>query len=151
MRLVFVTLAIVTLVFALATDQPAIGLAALFLLAHDALGLWASFAVHELGHAVGLMNARGVSAVTVERNLLRLSITPHGSIRGRDAFVAAALGPACCIAIGLVLWVTVPQLLLHVWYLGHAVFLLPVFGDGRAMVASARRWNERIVLGGAGV
>lgn len=145
-RLVFVAIAGATLAFAFATGQPMIGLAALFLFAHDLLGLWGSFAIHELGHAVVLMNAHGVSAVTLERSLLRLSITPHGSIRGRDAFLAAAFGPACCIAIGVGLWLAVPHLFLHVWYLGHAIFLLPVFGDGRTLAASARRWNDRILL-----
>ena len=135
-----------TVLLAYATGQPAIAIAALILMAHDVLGLWGSFAIHELGHALVLGRARGVAAITVERGLLRLSVTPHGSILGRDAFLAAAVGPGCCVAIGLLLWACAPHTMLHAWYLAHAVFLTPLFNDGRTLIRSSRRWNGRLRL-----
>jgi|GEM_PF-3274505 len=135
-----------TVLLAYATEQPTIAIAVLLLMAHDVLGLWGSFAIHELGHALVLGRASGVSAITVERGLLRLSVTPHGSILGRDACLAAAVGPGCCVAIGLLLWACAPDSMLHVWYLAHAVFLTPLFNDGRALIRSSRRWNTRLQL-----
>lgn len=135
-----------TLALAFATDQPAVTIAILALIAHDVLGLWGSFAIHELGHALVLTYAQGVSAITMERNHWRLSVTPHGTISGRDVFVAAVVGPGCCVAIGVVLWICAPHLMLHVWYLAHALFLTPLFNDGRALIVSSRRWNERLML-----
>lgn len=150
-RLVFGAAAAATLFFAAITAQPAIGLAVVILIAHDILGLWASFAIHELGHAVALGTTPDVSAITLERTSLRLSVTPHGSILGRDAFLAAVLGPACCVAIGILLWALVPQSLLHVWYLAHGIFLTPLFADGRTMLRSLTGWSARLPLPGPGV
>ncbi|MEV4669676.1 hypothetical protein [Microbacterium sp. LWO12-1.2] len=147
-RLVFWAAAAATLLVAAASAQPAIALAVLTLITHDVFGLWASFAIHELGHAIVLRRAPGVSALTLERTPLRLSVTPHGSIRGRDAFFAAVLGPLCCVAIGTLLWALVPQSLLHIWYLAHGIFLTPLFSDGRTMLRSARAWRAWLPLRG---
>lgn len=134
-----------TLVLAVSLDQPGVASALLAVTVHYLFGLCASFAIHELSHAVTLTRAPGVTAVTLERTLLRISVRPHGSIRGRDAFLCASLGPLTCVAVGALLWGLAPQLLVHVWYLGHAVFLTPVFPDGRIMIVAARCWNRVIV------
>ncbi|GGM38830.1 hypothetical protein [Microbacterium saperdae] len=148
-RLTFGAAAATTLLVAALTTQPAIGLAVVIVITHDVFGLWASFAIHELGHAVVLGTAPGVSAITLERTSLRLSVTPHGSILGRDAFLAAVLGPLCCVAIGLLLWALAPQSFLHIWYLVHGVFLTPLFSDGRTMLRAAAAWRARIPLPGS--
>lgn len=141
-HVVFATTTAATLAFALLSDQPAIGDAVGAVALHYALGLWASFAVHELGHAALLMTAPGVTAVTLQRTALRISITPHGRMLGRDAFLTALCGPGCCVVIGVVLWLTLPQLLLHVWYLAQAVFLTPVFSDGRTLLRGIGAWSR---------
>ncbi|KJQ53238.1 hypothetical protein [Microbacterium sp. SA39] len=141
-HLVFAVVIGSSLILAVALDQPLIVDALLVVAAHYVVGLCASFALHELVHAVVLMKAPGVCAVTLERTALRISVRPLGEVRGRDAFIGAASGPACCVGLGLLLWAIAPNLLLHPWHLLHAVFLTPVFHDGRIMIVSARSWNR---------
>ncbi|WP_155806779.1 hypothetical protein [Leifsonia xyli] len=50
------------------------------------------------------------------------------------------------VAVGAGLAAIVPSQGFHCWYLCHAVFLLPVFGDGRSVIVGARAWSARIVL-----
>ena len=133
-----------TAVLAFLFDQAAIVGALLGVAAHYVFGLCASFAIHELGHAVVLQRAPGVTAITLERTLLRISVRPHGSIRGRDAFLSALAGPLLCTAIGVVLWLVAPHLMLHFWFLLHALFLTPAFSDGRILVVGARSWDRSI-------
>lgn len=122
-------------------DQLGILSALLAVGVHYVCGLCASFAIHELGHAVVLLKAPGVTAITLERTLLRISVRPCGSIRGRDAFLSALAGPLLCTAIGVVLWFAAPHLLLHPWFLAHALFATPAFNDGRVLLVAARSWN----------
>lgn len=129
---------------AIVFDQPGILGALLTVGVHYVCGLCASFALHELGHAAVLRSAPGVTAITLERTLLRISVRPHGSIRGRDAFLCALAGPLLCTAIGVVLWLILPQLLLHFWFLIHALFLTPAFSDGRILIVGARSWDRSI-------
>lgn len=133
-----------TTIFAVLSDQPGILSAVLAVAAHYVLGLWASFAVHEGGHAVVLMHARGVTALTMERTVWRLSISAHGTILGRDAFLAALAGPGACAVVGVALWALAPEILLHGWYLAHAIFLTPLFNDGRTLLSAARAWNRTL-------
>lgn len=129
---------------AIVFDQPGILDALLAVGVHYVCGLCASFAIHELGHAVVLLRAPGVTAITLERTLLRISVRPHGSIRGRDAFLSALAGPLLCTAIGVVLWLVAPHLMLHFWFLLHALFLTPAFSDGRILAVGARSWDRSI-------
>ncbi|MFS0912157.1 hypothetical protein AB3M89_10225 [Microbacterium sp. 179-I 3D2 NHS] len=130
------------LVFAQLTGQPAVVDALLVLALHYVVGVWAGYAVHELGHAAALSRSPGVTALTLERSLLRVSVVPHGSLSGREAFIGAVSGPLSCVAIGAVLWMLVPQVHLHGWYLMHAIFLTPVFADGRVALRSLRHWRS---------
>lgn len=143
-HVVFATTTAATLAFAIVSDQPAIGGAVGALVVHYVFGLWASFAVHELGHAALLMTAPGVTAVSLQRTALRISITPHGTMLGRDAFLTALCGPGCCVVIGVALWLLLPHPLLHVWYLAHAVFLTPVFADGRTLWRGIGAWSRPV-------
>ncbi|WP_223624589.1 hypothetical protein [Microbacterium sp. EST19A] len=144
MHLVFGASMAAATAVAIVFDQPGILDALLAVGVHYVCGLCASFAIHELGHAVVLCRAPGVTAITLERTLLRISVRPHGSIRGRDAFLSALAGPLLCTAIGVVLWLVAPHLLLHPWFLLHALFLTPAFSDGRILVVGARSWDRSI-------
>ncbi|MCE0509598.1 hypothetical protein V8Z69_14785 [Microbacterium aurugineum] len=127
---------------AIVFDQPGILGALLVVGMHYVCGLCASFAIHELGHAILLSWSPGVTTITLERTLLRISVRPHGSIRGRDAFLTAVAGPSLCVVIGMLLWLAVPHVQLQGWFLFHALFLTPAFNDGRIMLIGARSWNR---------
>lgn len=138
MHILFAALLTITVSLGTLTGQTAIVGAALTLAVHYVVGLCGSFALHELGHLAVLSRATGVTAVTLERSLWRTSISPHGRVRDRDAVLAAVAGPGVCMVAGAALWVFAPGLQLHGWHLAHAVFLLPIFNDGRTLWSVSR-------------
>lgn len=140
MHLIFAGVSVAAGVLGIMTGQTALVAGTAVLASHYVCGLCGSFALHELGHLIVLRRCTGVTDLTLERTLWRISVSAHGRIRGRDMLVAAVAGPGGCIAIGLALLLTCPQLLLHAWFLAHAVFLLPLFADGRAAIAGIRSW-----------
>lgn len=148
-HLTFGALVAATAVLGAVTAQPGITHGVAALAAHYVFGLCCSFALHELGHLLVLSRADDVTAITVERTLWRLSVSAHGRIRARDAVLSAIAGPGSCVVAGIALLLLMPQAHLHPWFLAHAVFLLPVFGDGRAVMAvvragrTARRSDEQ--------
>lgn len=142
LHLAFGALVVATGSLAVVTEQTGISDAVVALVAHYVLGLCGSFALHELGHLFALSRAEGVTAITVERTLWRLSVSAHGRIRGRDALLAALAGPGACVAAGAALLLLAPHSHLHLWYLAHAVFLVPVFGDGRTVLAVILSWRS---------
>jgi hypothetical protein len=93
-------------------------------------GLTVSFALHECVHAAVLKRITTVTEVTVERTWARISLIPHGRMTGWQVATVAASGPVACVLAGAVLAVPHATRPLSWWYLGHALFLLPVFGDG---------------------
>lgn len=107
--------------------------------AYAAIGLGAAFALHEVAHAAVLRRCRGVSHVLVTVTPWRFSLEPRGTMSPGQLFLVALAGPGAVVAAGLVLRMTVPQLGLHWWFLAHLVFLLPVFGDGRSLLAALGR------------
>ncbi|MFJ6728004.1 hypothetical protein ACIQPQ_24210 [Streptomyces sp. NPDC091281] len=98
-----------------------------------ALGLAASFALHESAHVVVLKRIRTVTHLTIERTAWRTSVIPEGTMTARQTAVVALAGPAACVAVGALLWVADLDRNLAWWYLAHIAFLLPPFGDGRAL------------------
>ena len=138
MNTVFAVLLTATVALGAITGQSAIVGAALMIAVHYAAGLGGSFALHELGHLAVLSRATGVTAITLERSLWRTSISPHGRVGDRDAVLAALAGPGACVVVGAALWLLAPGLQLHGWYLAHAVFLIPVFNDGRILWSVSR-------------
>lgn len=122
-----------TLVFAAASGDWVLFRWCLLLTMHGAVGLWLSFAIHEAAHLAMLSKVKGVAA-QVDFKLLRVSVVPYGTMSGWQIVCVALLGPLVCVAIGIGLALAVPDLQLQWWYLGHAVFLLPVFGDGRSLI-----------------
>lgn len=138
LHLIFGALVVATAALALVTEQTGISDAVGALTVQYVLGLCCSFALHELGHLFALTRAEGVTAITVERTLWRLSVSAHGRLRGRDTLLAALAGPGACVAAGSVFLLVAPHSQLHLWYFAHAVFLVPVFGDGRAVLSVLR-------------
>ena len=61
--------------------------------------------------------------------------------------VVGLSGPLADASLGFALWCVMPGSGLHFWFIGHLVFVLPLFGDGRAIVSGARRWAETGVVG----
>ncbi len=104
-----------------------------------AIGLGGAFAVHEVAHAAVLRHCPGVSHLIVSATPWRLSLEPRGVITPGQVVRVALAGPGTTAAVGLVLWVAVPQAGLHWWFLAHLLFLLPVFGDGRSLLIGATR------------
>ncbi|GAA2633727.1 hypothetical protein [Streptomyces vastus] len=102
------------------------------------LGLVAPFALHESAHALVLKRIRTVTHITIERTAWRTSVIPEGAMTARQTAVVALAGPSACIAVGALLWLPGLDRTLAWWYLAHIVFLLPFFGDGRALWHSFR-------------
>ncbi len=111
-------------------------LASLIML-HTAFGLLGSYVVHECGHFVGLGLCTHVSMVSVTSTPFRLSLNPAGQLTTRAALGVAVAGPLSAVLVGAGLWVLFPELGLGWWYLGHAAFLAPCFGDGRGGAQAA--------------
>ncbi|WP_374010150.1 hypothetical protein [Leifsonia sp. LS-T14] len=129
-----------------ASDVNLAGLAGGFTL-HALVGLVGSFALHEAAHTGALRRAApGIRSITLTLTGLRMSLTPAGTIVGKQIAFVALMGPLLTAAAGAVLWATVPDLRLHLWFIGHVVFLAPCFGDGRAIITGARRWSSSVEL-----
>lgn len=96
-------------------------------------GLTASFSLHECLHAAVLKRITTITAVALERTWGRISLVPHGRMTGWQAAAVAASGPVGCVLAGALLALPEATRPLSWWYLGHALFLLPVFGDGIAL------------------
>ncbi|MEH0582450.1 MULTISPECIES: hypothetical protein [Streptomyces] len=99
-----------------------------------ALGLVAPFALHESAHALVLKRIRTVTHIAIERTAWRTSVIPEGTMTARQTTVVALAGPAACVAVGAFLWLSGLDRPLAWWYLAHIGFLLPFFGDGRALL-----------------
>lgn len=109
------------------------------LVLHLLVGLVGGFLAHELGHALALRWwAPQVHRLRLEATWTRISITPCGQMTGGQVIAAAVAGPGICIVLGLALSLLPSTWGVQVWFLLHAVFLLPCFGDGRAILASLR-------------
>ncbi|WP_282697177.1 metalloprotease family protein [Streptomyces sp. CC208A] len=107
------------------------------------LGLVASFALHESAHVLVLRRTSTVTHITVERTAWRTSVIPHGTLTPRATALVALAGPTACAALGALLWLSALDRALAWWYLAHLVFLLPCFGDGRALWRAAREARNR--------
>ena len=112
---------------------------ALGVFVHMSAGMLGSYVVHESGHFVALGFCGGVTAVSVESRLARISLRPEGELTPREAIGVAVAGPFGCLNVGAVLMALTPEFGLGWWYLAHVVFLAPCFGDGRALLAALRR------------
>lgn len=103
-----------------------------------ALGLVAPFALHESAHALVLKRIRTVTHIAIERTAWRTSVIPEGTMTARQTAAVALAGPAACVAVGALLWLPGLDRPLAWWYLAHIGFLLPFFGDGRALLRALR-------------
>ena len=102
------------------------------------LGLVVPFALHESAHALVLKRIRTVTHISIERTAWRTSVLPEGTMTARQTAMVALAGPSVCAAVGALLWLPGLDRPLAWWYLAHIVFLLPFFGDGRALWHSFR-------------
>ena len=103
-----------------------------------AVGLVGSFVVHETAHVILLRRIAGVTHIAIGQTLWRFSVMPVGSLTAAQTAGVAAAGPLACVTVGALLWSITPISSLAWWYFGHALFLLPVFGDGRCLVTALR-------------
>ncbi|WKK26999.1 hypothetical protein QZH56_16240 [Streptomyces olivoreticuli] len=108
-----------------------------------ALGLVASFALHESAHVLVLKRIRTVTHIAIERTAWRTSVIPQGTMTARQTATVALAGPSVCVAVGTLLWLSGLDRPLSWWYLAHVVFLLPLFGDGQALWRSFRKGLSR--------
>jgi len=107
------------------------------------LGLVASFVLHESAHVAVLKRVGTVTRIAPDRTAWRTSVTPEGALTARESAAVALAGPCSCVLVGAVLWLSGLDRFLAWWYLAHALFLLPCFGDGRALLHSARAARGR--------
>jgi hypothetical protein len=113
------------------------------LLLQIAFGAAGSFVLHESSHAFVLGLCDGVERIDIESTLLRISLRPQGELTTQQAIAVALAGPGACVLVGIALHAALPLAHLHWWYLLHAGFLLPIFGDGRAVVQAVRHALSR--------
>lgn len=102
------------------------------------LGLVGSFVLHESAHAALLRRIPTVTRIGVERTAWRTSVTAEGEMTARQLAAVAVAGPLTCVAVGTVLRSSGLDQALAWWYLAHAGFLLPFFGDGRVLRQALR-------------
>jgi hypothetical protein len=127
------------------TADPVLFQVSLWLLVH-VLCLLSSFLVHELFHVVGMRLFHGVSHIVVSAGVLRFSVIPIGSLYGWQIAIVAVLGPGSSCVVGAMLALLTPSSLLQCWFLLHAIFLLPFFGDGRGLILGIREWARLVGL-----
>ncbi|MDO4719008.1 MAG: hypothetical protein Q4B08_15795 [Propionibacteriaceae bacterium] len=99
-----------------------------------------SFLIHELRHALALACLPTIHHIGVERRWWRISLRPHGELTPAGAGFAALAGPGASVLVGLVLMAVGAPAAAGWVLVSHAVFWLPVFGDGRALLLT---WRER--------
>ncbi|MDQ0029346.1 hypothetical protein [Arthrobacter bambusae] len=118
---------------------------AVWLIVH-ALFLLGGFLVHEWFHVAGMRLFRGVSDIVVSAGVLRFSVIPVGRLYGWQIAVVAILGPGASCLVGVLITLLAPGSLLQYWFLLHAVFLLPFFGDGHSLILGIREWSRPVGL-----
>lgn len=107
------------------------------------LGLTVPFALHESAHVLALKRVPTVTHIMIERVAWRISVVPSGTMTARQAASVALAGPGICVMAGTLLWISGLDRSLSWWYLAHALFLLPFFGDGRALRRSLpEAWRQ---------
>ena len=132
------------------TTDPILFQAGLWLLVH-ALFLLGGFLVHEWSHVAGMRLFRGVSDIVISAGVLRFSVIPVGRLYGWQIAVVAILGPSASCLVGALVALLAPGSLLQYWFLLHAVFLLPFFGDGRSLILGIRVWARPVGLRAPGI
>lgn len=111
------------------------------------VNLVTSYVVHEVGHLLALYYLYK-GPLRLEDALTGITITPLEKIaKKRYQIIIALSGPLLCVAIGCVMLAAVS--LFHITnfiflfnmyiYFGHLVFLLPIFGDGQAIIIAILR------------
>jgi hypothetical protein len=107
------------------------------------LGLVGSFALHELGHVAVLKRIRSVTHIMIDKTSWRMSLLPRGAMTARQVVGVAIAGPVACLVVGAILWTSGLDRPLAWWYVGHGIFLLPTFGDGRSLRQSLSALKEQ--------
>lgn len=133
-----VLLAVALVWMARSGDPVPASMAWLLLVKPAALGLVAAFVLHESAHFGVLKRIRTVTHIALDRTAWRTSVIPEGTMTARQTVMVALAGPSACVAVGALLWLSGLDRSLAWWYLAHIVFLLPFFGDGRAIWHSFR-------------
>ena len=100
---------------------------------------WGSFLLHELAHALVICHIPAVKGVVVEQNMLRVSLRPQGALALREAVIISISGPGIPVLIGLLLIIFKVPIILCGIFISHLIFLLPCFGDGKALVMACRQ------------
>lgn len=107
-------------------------------------GVVGSVVVHEWGHVAALRRVSTVTHVRLERTAWRTSVIPVGVISGGAAAAVALAGPGVCVVLAALLLLLWPASPVGWCFAVHGAFLLPVFGDGRALARVMRsRLRER--------
>lgn len=98
------------------------------------LGVSGSYLVHEMAHILTALCTPGVERVDVSISWFAISVQPAGRMSALGIFFGAVSGPFACLFVGVV----VVLLGFHLgWvYVLHVLFLLPFFGDGRAVLTA---------------
>ncbi|MDO4666021.1 MAG: hypothetical protein Q4A71_07490 [Actinomycetaceae bacterium] len=89
---------------------------------------------------------RELNDIYIESSFVRFSIRVVGSSTGRGIFFTAIGAPVTVAAFGMIMNIWFPNFDLLGWYIFHLIYLLPFFGDGKAMIFGIRHWSSVIYL-----
>jgi hypothetical protein len=101
-------------------------------------GVLASYLVHELAHLLVLVRAPGASSVRLTLAFHRVSVEAAAGIRPRWRILASVCGPLAGALVAGAVGVVLGQPLLLAVAALHVAMLLPLFGDGRALIGAVR-------------
>ena len=128
-------------------EAPSLAKSAAYLTLHAVGGLFGSFLLHELVHLVTLrVLAPGVTTIYLEITFLRVSLCPRGIMTGWQSAIVAASGPVVCLLAGCIISAFTFDIGLSNWMFLHTLFLIPIFGDGRAIVRGVARGHTSFNL-----
>lgn len=114
-------------------------------LKHLFCGIALGCLIHEMAHVVFIcLTMNELIRIELEFNLFRFSVRGIGGSTGRGIFATALSGPIAAVAFGVILSIVFPNSGLLGWYALHLLFLLPFFGDGRALVIGVRNWGSQV-------
>lgn len=90
--------------------------------------------IHELGHYLAARYAPSISRFTWEMTWTRISLVCEGKTTPRDRIISGLTGPGLSLLCGSLLCLFPDTRTYGIVFCLHAIFLLPIFGDGKQIL-----------------
>lgn len=99
-----------------------------------ALMLILSCFIHELGHYLSVRYTPSISGFTWEMTWTRISLVCEGKTTPQDRIIGGLAGPGLSLICGTLLCLFPGTRTYGIIFCLHAIFLLPIFGDGKQIL-----------------